>query len=80
MMPDLINVLSGSGIILTPSQKVQKYRFPSFRPGSESGMTAKTESRLFRQLQTIRTPVFTGVTTSSETVNIRMSGQYFVIG
>jgi len=44
------------------SQQVQKYRFLSFR--------RKPESSLFKQLQTIWTPVFTGVTTFYECINI----------
>ena len=34
------------------------YRFPSFRPGSGSGMTARPESSLFKQLQIIWTLAF----------------------
>jgi len=33
-------------------------------------MTAKPESSFFKQLQTIWTPVFTGVTTFNETVKV----------
>jgi len=44
------------------SQKVIKFRFPSFR--------RKPESSLFKELQTIWTPVFTGVTTSCEFIKV----------
>jgi hypothetical protein len=40
---------------------LEKYRFPSFR--------RKPESSKFKQLQTIWTPVFTGVTTFYEFIN-----------
>jgi len=43
------------------SQKVIKYRFPSFR--------RKPESSIFNQLQSTWTPVFTGVTTFYEFIN-----------
>ena len=47
--------------------KVPKYRFPLFRPVCvrRTGRR-KPESSLFKQLQTIWTPVFTGVTTFYE--------------
>ncbi len=44
-------------------KRVQKYRFPSFR--------RKPESSLFRQLQIIWTPGFTGVTTFYEAISIK---------
>jgi hypothetical protein len=44
------------------SSEVEKYRLPSFR--------RKPESSRFKQLQTIWTPVFTGVTTFYEFIKV----------
>ena len=37
-------------LILMVSLEVKKHHFPSFRPGSWSGMTAKPESSVLRNL------------------------------
>jgi len=54
--------------MLTVSQKVEKHPFPSFR--------RTPESRFFEHLHNAWTPVFTGVTTFYEAINIGMMEEW----